>query len=118
MINPGSKVKFYEADLGAGYTFEKTDKKNGEMIGMLRFPVVAHVMDMNTANEGAATTHYECVAYKLDEPAVATGTGATPEKKTPPKEATQTETGPETLLLIIAAFFIAFGMMFTLRRRM
>jgi hypothetical protein len=30
---------------------------------------------------------------------------------------TQTETGPETLLLIAAAFFIAFGMMMTLRKR-
>lgn len=118
MVNPGSKVKFYEADLGAGYTFEKTDKKNGEMIGMLRFPVVAHIMDMTTATEAPATTHYECVAYKYDAPVAPTGTGgATPTKPVPPKEATETQTGPETLLLIAAAFFIAFGMMFTLRRR-
>ena len=40
-----------------------------------------------------------------------------PQKPTPAPEMTKTETGPETLLLIAAAFFIAFGLMFTLRKR-
>ncbi|MDD2693668.1 MAG: hypothetical protein PHY14_01940 [Candidatus Gracilibacteria bacterium] len=106
----GQKVKFLEADIGAGYTLTKTDKKAGDLVGMLRFPVVSHTIDAS-ANESAANTHYECVAYKL-------AASATPEPTTPtPAEVTQTKTGPETLLLIAAAFFIAFGMMFTLRRR-
>ncbi len=120
MLNPSQKVKFYDADLAAGYTLEKTDKKAGELIGMLRFPVVSHTVDIKTAAEGAASTHYECVAYKLDSPAVVaptTPTPTTPVTPVPPKEVTQTETGPETLLLIAAAFFIAFGMMFALRHR-
>ena len=111
-----TKVRFIEADIGAGYTLEKTDRKNGELVGILRFPVVSHTIDVRTATEGAPDTHYECVAYKLDAPTPVTP-APTPVKPTPPKEITKTETGPETLLLIAAAFFIAFGMMFTLRKR-
>lgn len=114
ILNAGQKVKFIEADMGAKYTLEKTDKKNGEIIGMLRFPVVSHVVD-NSGNEGTADTHYECVSYKLSAviaPVPTTPTTPTPEKMT------ETKTGPETLILIIAAFFIAFGLMFSLRRRM
>ena len=114
----GQKVKFYEADIGGGYTLDKTDKKSGDLVGMLRFPTVSHSMDLNTANEGPATTHYECVAYKYDLPTVAPMTVVSTGSKTPePAQVTKTKTGPETLILIAAAFFIAFGMMFTLRRR-
>ncbi len=118
LLQPNTKIRFIEADIGAGYTLEKTDRKNGELVGILRFPVVSHTIDVRTATEGAADTHYECVAYKLDAPAPVTPNPTpTPVKPTPPKEITKTETGPETLLLIAAAFFIAFGMMFTLRKR-
>ena len=88
------------------------------MIGMLRFPIVSHLTDIATATEGEAKTHYECVAYKLEAAAaVVTPTPAPAPTVTPPAEMTKTETGPETLLLIAAAFFIAFGLMFTLRKR-
>ena len=116
LLAGGQKVKFYEADLGAGYTLEKTDKKAGDLVGMLRFPTVSHTMDLSTAAEGNASTHYECVAYKLDLPAPVTPTG-TGSKPPQPSVVTQTKTGPESLLLIAAAFFIAFGMMFTLKRK-
>lgn len=116
LLQPNTKIRFIEADIGAGYTLEKTDRKNGELVGILRFPVVSHTIDVRTATEGAPDTHYECVAYKLDAPTPVTP-APTPVKPTPPKEITKTETGPETLLLIAAAFFIAFGMMFTLRKR-
>lgn len=115
-LSPSTKVKFIEADVGAGYTLEKTDRKNGEIVGILKFPVVSHSVSLQDAKEGAATTHNECVAYKLDAP-VAVVAPVIPAKVAPVKEMTQTETGPETLLLIAAAFFIAFGLMFTLRRR-
>jgi hypothetical protein len=136
ILAPGAKVRFKEAEMNAGYTLEKTDKKNGELVGILRFPVVSHVTNTQTATEGAADTHYECVAYKLDAPTqtvAANPTPTTPTVVTPtpapttpttkpapapnPGNMTQTETGPETLLLIAAAFFIAFGMMMTLRKR-
>ena len=114
ILQPGQKVRFVEADLGAGYKLTKSDKKNGEMIGLLRFPVVSHAVDTTTGTEGAATTHYECVSYTLAQATTPTPTPTTP----PPAEVTKTQTGPaETLILIVAAFFIAFGMMFSLRKR-
>lgn len=113
LLTGGQKVKFIEADIGAGYTLTKTDKKAGDLVGMLRFPVVAHTIDVS-ANEGPATTHYECVSYKLAAGAPESTGSVVP---VTPAEVTKTKTGPETLLLIAAAFFIAFGMMFTLRRR-
>ena len=61
------------------------------------------------------------MAYKLDVPAPVVAAPETPVpepvKPAPVPEMTKTETGPETLLLIAAAFFIAFGLMFTLRKR-
>ncbi|MFZ2255503.1 MAG: hypothetical protein WAW59_04030 [Patescibacteria group bacterium] len=115
ILQAGQKVKFLESELGARYVLDKTDKKNGELVGLLRFPIVSHAVDSTTGVEGAATTHYECVSYSLAAP-----TPVTPEPVTPPTpgEVTQTATGPaETLILILAAFFIAFGMMFSLRKR-
>jgi hypothetical protein len=32
LLNAGEKVKWIEADLGAGYTLEKTDKKSGDLV--------------------------------------------------------------------------------------
>ena len=84
---------------------------------MMRYPIVAHTVDA-AGNESAAKTHYECVAYNLSAPAVTPAT-TTPAKPTPITPAiTKTETGPtETIILILAAFFIAFGLMFSLRKR-
>ncbi len=112
ILPAGQTVKFIESELGAGYKLEKTDRKNGDIVGMIRFPLVSHVVD-SAANESIANTTYECATLTLSAPAV------TPAKevKPTPKEITTTKTGPETLLLIIAAFFIAFGLMFSLRRK-
>jgi len=115
ILPAGQKVKLLESELGAGYTLEKTTAKNGEVVGLVKFPVVYHSIDASTASEGSANTHYECATYSLSAPVApvtptATGT-------TIPKTVTETKTGPETLLLIVAAFFIAFGMMFSLRKR-
>ncbi|MBC7498324.1 hypothetical protein H7170_01650 [Candidatus Gracilibacteria bacterium] len=114
ILGAGQKVKFFEADIAAGYTLTKTDRKNGELVGMMRYPTVAHAVDA-VGNEGAAKTHYECVAYNLSAPA--TVVPVTPTTPVTP-EITKTATGPaETIVLILAAFFIAFGLMFSLRKR-
>jgi|GEM_PF-894957 len=115
ILPANQKVKFLESELGAGYTLEKTTAKNGEAVGLVKFPVVYHTIDNATASEGPAMTHYECALYNLSAPVTSTGTTAT--GTTVPKTVTETKTGPETLLLMIAAFFIAFGMMFSLRKR-
>lgn len=116
ILGAGQKIKFIETDLGAGYTLEKTDRKNGDLVGMVKYPIVSHIVD-GVGNEGLAKTHNECVAYTLSAPT--TTTTVVPEKVTPiTPSITKTETGPtETLILIIAAFFIAFGLMFSLRKR-
>ena len=115
ILGAGQKVKFIEADLAAGYTLTKSDRKNGELVGMMKYPIVAHAVD-SVGNEGAAKTHNECVAYNLSAPVV-TPVAPTPTTPVTP-EITKTATGPaETLILILAAFFIAFGLMFSLRKR-
>lgn len=117
------KIRFWQTDIGASYTLTKTTKKAGEMVGIIKFPLVYHAIDMKTAEEWAAVTHYECVAFSLEKsPAVVKPTpkkpAEKPKPKPKPKEITKTEAGPaETLLLIIAAFFIAFGLMISLRKR-
>lgn len=113
----GQEVKFMQTDLGAGYTLTSSNKKKGDVIGLLKFPVTYYTMDVTTATRStSANTHYECVTYTLDAPTV------TPEPKKPtpktPENPTKVETGPaETLVLIVAAFFIAFGLMISLRKR-
>lgn len=115
MLTAGQKVRFMESDLGAGYTLESASQGHGDVVGLLRFPVVYHTIDMTSGSEGPAMTHYECVTYTLDEPNTPP---APPEEPNTPPEVTRTKTGPaETLLLIVAAFFIAFGLMFSLRKR-
>jgi hypothetical protein len=117
ILPAGQKVKFYQTDLGLnGYKLASTDKKGGDVVGMLRFPIVYHAVDAMNGNESEAKTHYECVSYSLAAVAPVVTPQATPVKPTP-AEVTQTKTGPETLLLIVAAFFIAFGLMFSLRKR-
>lgn len=115
-LNPNHTVRFYQTSLGAGYTLESTTKNSGDVVGMLKFPVVYYTQSASSGDRSSSNeTHYECVAYTLDKPAEPTPAPKTPET---PKEITKTETGPaETLVLIIAAFFIAFGLMISLRKR-
>lgn len=86
---------------------------------MMKYPIVAHAID-GAGNEGAAKTNYECVAYNLSAATVIINptTPVTPVKPKVTPEITKTQTGPaETIVLILAAFFIAFGLMFSLRKR-
>ncbi len=123
-LMPNDKVKFLEADTGAGYNLVKTDKKSGDAVGLVRYPTIYRNID-EAGNESEKQTNYECVIYKASVAVAAPPTPVTPTPKptpvtpTPkptPAQVTTPKTGPETLLLIAAAFFIAFGMMFSLRK--
>ncbi len=115
ILGAGQKIKFIETDLGAGYTLDKTDRKNGDLVGMIKYPIVSHVIDV-AGGEGSAKVHNECVAYTLSS--ATNPTAVTPKTMPITPAITKTETGPtETIILIIAAFFIAFGLMFSLRKR-
>jgi hypothetical protein len=85
---------------------------------MAKFPLYYHDRNIQTSTDSEKQAHFECVAYKYDAPATVTPTEKTP---TTPTKATATmtkqETGPEEMILIAAAFFIAFGLMFSLRKR-
>ncbi len=121
ILTAGQKIRFWKTDLGAGYTLTKTDKQGDDLVGLLKFPVVYRETSLSTGQESSSKTHTECVAYSLNKTPVAKTT--TPAKVTTPvkpvpKETTKVESGPaQTLLLIIAAFFIAFGLMISLRKK-
>lgn len=117
LLVANQKIRFYEADLGAGYTLEKTSQKNGDVVGLIQYPIMYHTIDMTSGKESDIVTHNECMAFTLSKEETPT-TPSEPSTPPPPPGATQTETGPaQTLLLIVAAFFIAFGLMFSLRKR-
>lgn len=116
VLEAGKSAKFLEADLGASYAMEKTDKKAGEVVGVLAFPLSYHNLDKD-GNEGKRTTHIECVAYKSNA-AVAKVAPVVVAKPAPviPKEVTKVKTGPESIVIIALAFLIAAGVM-AIRRR-
>lgn len=45
ILGAGQKIKYIETDLGAGYTLDKTDRKNGDLVGMIKYPIVSHIVD-------------------------------------------------------------------------
>lgn len=103
-LDPGRTVTFMEADLGANYSLEKTDKKEGEFVGLMKFPVAYH--DVSTSGtESGKQDHIECVAFASNQ-AVPAATVPTP--KAPAPEVTKVKTGPETFLLFAFASLLAF----------
>lgn len=130
ILTAGQKIRFWKTDLGAGYTLTNTNKKGNDLVGILKFPIVYRETSLSDGQESDSKTHTECVAYSLNKapeikpntPNTKNPSTVTPVKKTPtkpiPKETTKVESGPaQTLLLIIAAFFIAFGLMISLRKK-
>ena len=114
LIGSGQKVKFIQMDLGAGYTLLNSDAKGGDTIGMVKFPLYYHDRNVQSSTDGEKQAHFECVAFKYSAPATPPTTPTTPPT---PGEVTKPETGPETPILIAAALFIAFGLMFSLKKR-
>lgn len=118
LLGSGQKVKFIQQDLGAWYSLLSTDAKAWDYIGMAKFPLYYRDRNIQASTDSDKQAHFECVAYKFDKT-----TSVTPNPKDPstPIEPTtgmtKAETGPEEMILIAAAFFIAFGLMFSLRKR-
>lgn len=97
VLDPGKTVTFMEADLGANYSLEKTDKKAGEAVGLAKFPVAFHDVSAD-GKESAVQLHYECVAFASEAaPAPA------PVVKPVTPQATVVKTGPESFLLLALA---------------
>jgi len=116
MLDAGKAVQFLETDLGASYTLASTDKAGGEAVGVLRFPISYHNVDVD-GNEGGKETHIECVAYTAK---VASAVVAPPVEiinPEPTPEMTTVKTGPEALLLITLALLIATGFIIVRNRK-
>lgn len=110
MLDSAKTIKFLEADLGASYSLASTDKKDGEVVGVLKFPLSYHNVDAD-GNEGKKETHIECVSYTAKVAAVAVAPVEVV-KPAPvvPQKMTTVKTGPtESLALMALALLIAAG---------
>lgn len=116
ILDAGKSVKFLDADLGASYTLTATDKAPGEVLGVLKFPLSYHDVDVD-GNEGKKNTHIECVSYtsKVAAPVVVAPVEiVNPE----PVQMTTVKTGPgESLLLMAFALLIAAGFIVVRNRK-
>lgn len=108
MLDAGKSVKFLEADLGASYTLTATDKKDGEVVGVLKFPLSYHNVDAD-GNEGKKETHIECVSYTAKVTAAAVVPVEVVKPAPEPKKLTTVKTGPESRILMTLALLIAAG---------
>lgn len=118
MLDAGKSVQFLEADLGASYTLISTDKAEGEIVGVLKFPISYHNVDAD-GNEGGKETHIECVSYTAK---VAAAAAVVPveivEPLAPvPEKMTTVKTGPEALILMTLALLIAAGFIVVRNRK-
>lgn len=118
-MKPGQSYKILEASLGANYQLERTDKKNGDYIGLVKFPVNFHNVDDVTGQIGPTTSHLECVAYALSAPVEAEV--KPPVVKVPPTtppHATNVKTGAaDTFLFFGLAMLLALAFMFARKRK-
>lgn len=110
MLEGNKTIRFMDSDLGAFFSMDRTDKKDGEKVGMLAFDINYHNLDSD-GNEQAKVSHRECVAYAAKATAV-----PTPQPKPEPQQITTVKTGPESILLVVLALLMALGL-FAIRRK-
>jgi hypothetical protein len=100
LLEANKKIRFLESDFGAVHTLETTDKKDGDTVSLVKYTLGYHDISAD-GNESALKNHTECVAYKL--------AGEQAKPPVVPPTATKVKTGPELLIVILAALGIAFG---------
>jgi LPXTG-motif cell wall-anchored protein len=120
-LKAGKTVRVLESELGANYQLEKSTAKNGEYVGLVKFPVNYRDVDSGTGKPGVLVNHLECVAYKLAAQTVASAP-VTPTKPTPstpvPSQATAVKTGAaDTFLFLGLAMLLALAFMFARKRK-
>jgi len=109
MLEGNKTIRFMDSDLGAFFSLDKTNKQNGEKVGLLAFDINYHNLDSD-GNEQTKVSHRECVAFA----AKATVVPTPPIPPTP--HFTTVKTGPESIFLVALALLLALGI-FTVRRR-
>jgi LPXTG-motif cell wall-anchored protein len=119
-LKPGKKVTVLEASLGANYQLERSDKKNGDYVGLVKFPVNYRSVNDTTGKAGALVNHLECAAFKLSVTTAAAVTPVTPTPPTTPAptQATKIKTGAaDTFLFMGLAMLLALAFMFARKRK-
>lgn len=119
-LKPSKKVTVLEASLGANYQLERSNKKDGEYVGLVKFPVNYRVMDGDTKKAGALVNHLECAAFKLTaQAAAAVAPIEKPSTTTPaPAQATKVKTGAaDTFLFLGLSMLLALAFMFARKRK-
>jgi hypothetical protein len=120
-LKAGKTVTVLAAELGANYRIERTDKKSGDYVGMIKFPVNYRNVDATTGKSGVLVTHIECAAYKLAGTVAAATPVVKPANVPPvkiPAEVTQVKTGAaDTFLFLGLAFLLGLAFMFARKKR-
>ena len=112
-------VLVLDSAFGAHYTLANTNKKDGEAIGLIKFPLNYRDVNDTTGRAGELKTHNECVALKASVATAAAVTPVvTPPTKPTPPTATQVKTGAaDTFLFLGLAMLLALAFMFARKRK-
>lgn len=110
-LKPSKTVRIYDSEFGAYYAMEKTSKKNGEFVALMKFPTNYRDVNDATGKPGLLQKHNECVAYKASVAAAPAPAAVTP----PPT--TKVKTGAaDTFLFLGLAMLLGLAFMFAKRR--
>ncbi len=101
----GDEVTWIESTLGSAYQLTSNSAPVGENAGLIVYDIATHQVQEGGELSVDADVHRECVLFTSaegDTPAV-----VPPTTPTPPAELPQT--GPESILLALAALLLGFG---------
>ena len=99
-LNKGEAVTWLESTLGSAYNLEKSSVAAGENVGMITYDIATHQVQSDGNIALDADTHRECVLFKSGTPGQPPVIPETPELP---------QTGPEHVLLALAALLLGFG---------
>ena len=119
-LKSGKKVTVLEASLGANYQLERSNKKDGEYVGLVKFPVNYRAINASTGKAEAVTNHLECAAFKIaNQVAAVVPPAEKPSTTTPaPTQATKVKTGAaDTFLFLGLSMLLALAFMFARKRK-
>lgn len=122
-LKAGKTVTVLSSALSANYRIERSDKKSGDYVGMIKYPVNYRIVDPATGKAGAAVVHTECAAYKLAGTTAAVVAPVVPVAPKPPvtpvpPQATAVKTGAaDTFLFLGLAFLLGLAFMFARKKK-
>ncbi len=96
----GESVTWLESSLGSAYQLVSSSAPQGDEVGMIIYDISVHAVDADGLPDTATDTHRECVMYTSGESIPETPVPETPRLP---------ETGPEHIILALAALLLGFG---------